>query len=412
MLRAFLAIFFLISSFSVWAETQSQAQAPAKEWTLIVFMNGHNSLSEFTDADINEMEKVGSDNNVNMLVQWANNNNKNTKRLLIQRDQDENKVTSPVVQELPRVDMGNFVSLIQFIKWSVENYPAKKYMIVVWNHGFGWHKAFGLTEQDNNLIKPMDISSDDFTNHAITTPQLGEAMRAAARYIGHPVDLYGSDACSMASLEIATEMKDSVHYFIGSEELEGSDGWVYDQVLEQLEKSPTAGPLELGNIVADTYFAGNPDADKTGGLTLSVSDLTQLDPFLASMTSLRKSIAKMKADGQGDVWEAADMSQRFWYNSDYRDSQDFINNLNILLKDSDATLKIPPRLMTDLEVNFNKLLVHNIHSPKYYNAHGLTIWLPQYSKIYATHESEYLKLKFNQITGWNLMLKEIIRKSP
>ena len=391
----------ILSSLSLAAATPK----PAKEWTLIIYMNGHNSLSEYTAKDINEMERLGSDANVNMVIQWASNEQKTTKRLLVQKDSDETQVSSPTLQDLPRVDMGNYLSLIDFVKWSVAEFPAKKYMIVVWSHGFGWHSAL------ENKIRPLDLSNDDFTNHVITTPELGLALQQSARIIGHKVDLYGSDACSMASLEVATELKDDVHYFVGSEELEGSDGWVYDQILQQLQQNPGADARELGRIIADTYLAGNPDSDKSGGLTLSVSDLSQLDGFLAGISDLGKTISQMTEDELVDVREAADMSQRFWSSSDYRDGADFLKNLDIIMKDDDSSLKIDPQLMAYLHTSFEKIAVHSIHSPKYYSAYGLTLWIPQYMKLYKTHELEYQKLKFNQLTGWNTALRKIIRKS-
>lgn len=40
-----------------------------KEWTIMVFMNGKNDLSNFALNDLNEMEQEGSPENVNLVVE-------------------------------------------------------------------------------------------------------------------------------------------------------------------------------------------------------------------------------------------------------------------------------------------------------------------------------------------------------
>ncbi|MFA5480532.1 MAG: hypothetical protein WC337_10965, partial [Candidatus Muiribacteriota bacterium] len=41
-----------------------------KEWTIMIFMNGDNDLEAYGTYDINEMEMVGSNENVNFVVQF------------------------------------------------------------------------------------------------------------------------------------------------------------------------------------------------------------------------------------------------------------------------------------------------------------------------------------------------------
>ena len=162
------------------------AHAQMKDWTVMVFLNGNNDLDPEGNANIRQMEAVGSDQTKNIIVQWASLTARTTKRLYIERSRDPSRVTSPVVQELPHPDMGRADALYDFIAWTHANYPAKHYFIVVWDHGNGWHFAPGphLT----------DISWDEKSGHQITTEEMAATLDKAARLIGHKIDLFGADA--------------------------------------------------------------------------------------------------------------------------------------------------------------------------------------------------------------------------
>ena len=121
----------------------------APEWTIMVFINGKNDLERFAMKDLNEMEMVGSTAKMNIVVEMGRMDGydasdgdwKGTRRFLIKKDTDTAKVTSPVVEDLGKVDMGDYKSLAAFGKWAKKKYPAKKYMLIVWNHGSGWEKG-------------------------------------------------------------------------------------------------------------------------------------------------------------------------------------------------------------------------------------------------------------------------------
>jgi len=77
-----------------------------------------------------------------------------------------------------------------------------------------------LTETGRRLALELDTSLE---RRAEDGAQLGDAMYKASQIIGHPVDIYGSDACLMSMPEISTQMRNAVDYFIGSEEVEPGD---------------------------------------------------------------------------------------------------------------------------------------------------------------------------------------------
>ncbi len=228
----------------------SARAAAEKEWSFLLYLNGNNNLDSFGKLNINQMEAVGSSDKVNLVVQWASIENGDVRRLLVQKDNDMNNVTSPVVQNMGQVDMGDPKSLLDFIKWGMTTYPAKHYFVAVWDHGSGWH-ARSL----RGTVHATDISWDDNTGHSITTKQLGGVINDASKFLGRKIDIYGSDACLMGMAEVAGEMKDSVSYFVGSQDLEPGAGWPYTDFLAPLVANPAMSAKDFCALLTTAYAA-------------------------------------------------------------------------------------------------------------------------------------------------------------
>ncbi|MEK6577865.1 MAG: hypothetical protein AABZ55_01445, partial [Bdellovibrionota bacterium] len=105
-----LAVAFITSV--VFLPTNGSAAPAEKEWTLLVYLNGNNNLDSYGDLNINQMENVGSTDKINIVVQWASLSAGKTKRLLVTKDNDFNKVTSKIVQDAGNVDMGDWRSIV------------------------------------------------------------------------------------------------------------------------------------------------------------------------------------------------------------------------------------------------------------------------------------------------------------
>ena len=126
----------------------------SKEWTFMIYMDADNNLEHAGILDLNEMEKVGSSDSVNIVVQmdridgtgypWddtSNGNWKKTKRFFVIPDSDPDVINSFEVEDLGEMNMGKPATLDSFITWAKREFPARKYCLVLWDHGSGWQKA-------------------------------------------------------------------------------------------------------------------------------------------------------------------------------------------------------------------------------------------------------------------------------
>jgi len=208
----------------------------------MIYLDADNNLESAGINDINEMEMVGSTTEVNIVVQAdrvpysvlaannegyaddiSNGNWTNTRRYYITQDYDPYIINSQLVSNLGELNMGDPQTLVDFANWAVTNYPAKKYLLVIWNHGGGFRSPAYTTK---------DIAWDDTSGgDKITMPELEYALSAISVQMGKNIDIVGMDACLMAMTEVAYQIKNHADILVASEENEPGDGWPYDTIL-------------------------------------------------------------------------------------------------------------------------------------------------------------------------------------
>jgi hypothetical protein len=142
-----------------------------------------------------------------------------------------------------RIDQPVRSLLADFVLEAIKNHKAKNYMLVLSGHGSG---AVGVFLPGNGGLS------------SLTIPELKDALaevKEEAERLGDKnfeIGILGFDSCLMGMAEVAYEVRDYVHYLVGSEGFEPKTGWPYDLVLN-LMKSPADRDLEKlpGRIVEE-----------------------------------------------------------------------------------------------------------------------------------------------------------------
>jgi hypothetical protein len=301
---------------------------PAREWTLMVFMNGDNNLEPFAIKDFREMAKVGSTNEVNIVVQldriagytadaddWTD-----ARRFRVTRGMEptSDAADPSFAQE---VDMGAPDALADFVRWARMHYPAKRYGLVIWDHGAGWR----LFMRDPSLNRAERAKrAATFDSLVLIAPSRDRARIATARIAGvdrpgppfdHPVksvshdetsgsqlfnraiqnvlerelagarlDVLGFDACLMAMVETAYAMRNVAEVMVASEELEPGDGWQYERVLQPLVERPSMTGKELGTQIVNAFKEEY--QNKPMNTTLSAIDLRRVSALATAASAL------------------------------------------------------------------------------------------------------------------------------
>lgn len=314
------------------------------EWTVMVYLAGDNNLSTAGDKDLQEMRSVGSTDAVNVVAEFDNAGDRGTRRYHIQPGGEGETIVS-----LGETDSGDPEVLLDFVAWAAEHYPARRYGLILWNHGGGWEpaemdriarsvnarnytprevtersatplaRAFFRTTLETifNLPLPMDraICSDDGSGHSLDTIELGRVLAQAADLLGQPIDLLGMDACLMSNLEVAYQVRPYARYLVASEESEPNDGWPYDAVLRQLVTDPEMDTPDLAAQIVDAYIASYVDRGYLGPVTQSAFDLSRVEELAAPLDDLADALVSHMPDAAQEIWTAQRGSVRFWHNT-------------------------------------------------------------------------------------------------
>ena len=274
-----------ISGLTAQAEAAFTVRSPGvAAWTFMVFVNGDNNLEDAALDDFNEMESVGSTDTVNILVQLdrsadythADGNWSGARRFRVEQDEDTSTFGSPTLEDLGDTDSGSPQTIIDFVEWSVQSYPAEHYALVFWDHGWGWSV---VGEERSPATK--GISQDDGSGNELSVAggDVEEILAGATAATGDRLDLVGMDACIMGSWEIAHVLAPYAHVFVASQDYEDLDGWAYDNFLDDLTADPTMEAADLGKAIAYAFY-------KSGDSTQSAVDLDALPDLEIELDAL------------------------------------------------------------------------------------------------------------------------------
>lgn len=266
------------------------------DWTVLVYLNAANDLAQFSEANVNQMERVANNPRVRFVVQWKHSRRfypqaifNGTRRYLLSGD-TTSAINSRVVQNMgENVDMGSPQTLLGFINWAKTFYPARRYVLVVWNHGNGW-----LRSRDHGGAGRA-FSYDDEFNTAIQTWQINQALG------NHVFDILAWDASLMQMLEVAYEAKDRARYVVGSEESPPGAGYPYDLVFGPFRDNPSGATPVLARSFVDAMmqrYANSPNkitqsVIQTAGLPALVTAVSGLG---SELTTHRTALGTLPSD--------------------------------------------------------------------------------------------------------------------
>ncbi len=121
---------------------RSKGAVAAKEWTILYYLDADNNLEPDMLSDVNEMEEVGSTDQINLVVLLDRNpgyddrdgNWTNNRLNFLTRDKDQEKITSKS-STISRNGHGRSSNARKLCRLRVAKLPAKHYAIVLGDHG-------------------------------------------------------------------------------------------------------------------------------------------------------------------------------------------------------------------------------------------------------------------------------------
>ena len=457
-LMALFVMFFCFAAFSADAASASTANKPKtkkkvkttatttaaantsddevveKEWTFMLFMAADNNLEAATSLDINELEKYGSTDQVNFVAQIDRNGNysqdselkwSGARRFYIVKDNSTKKMTSPAVAKLGDVDMASPKTLIDFVKWAAEKYPAKKYCLILWNHGTGWKEInpsimestddvgeIGLPSGLQNVVNNIsfNISYDDTSKTSMNIPTLEKTLAKIVDVIGKPLEIMAFDACLMQMAEVAWSTREYAKCQIGSPDLEPERGWPYDKIAAAVTKNPELDGIDLARQLTDAYaksYAGGAGAQGNTAVAISVVDHSRSDEFKSALDNFCKTAISNISDV--DKFEfARDEALKYSY-GDYIDLGHF---LALIIQKTHAKSEVKSaatRLLKTMcgdKSNPGYINKMAFNGDKFKQSRGLSIFFPT-RQGFKNFQTRYKAHSLAKETQWYNFLAEV-----
>ncbi len=366
--------------------TPYQAESPdKKEWTVMVYMDGDNDLEPFAIDAFNLMERVGSDSNINIIVLFdriddydaSNGDWAGTRLYYVEPDGFPDTINSTLLREAGELNMAEAQTLEDFIARSVISYPANRYLLVIWDHGFGW----GGTSQD-------ETSDYDILNFQETEAAINGALTRTGL---DSLDLVAFSACAQQQAANVYFMKDYTEYMVAKQakgyiSLPKVPGLAYENWLRPLALDPLMSTAELGRIISDTYVEYHKSPDI---LTISTLDMAAVDRVAEGADSMAGQLSLAKTDYPGEICNAWRSVQRFGSVA----VMDLYHFASLLLSSD-----IPPQMLTGAESTMRAIDEAVLYNRSFIpDANGLSIYFPP-ADFYM---EDYNRHRFAEDTRWD-----------
>lgn len=417
-----------------------KATSKVADWTVLAYLAADNSLAPFADQNVKDMSAgLAKGSNVNILVQW---------------DQPENNVTWRY-KILPnsRIDVGSLSAemgynpekeLTESMEWMTTTYPAKHYAIDLWDHGSGI-EDFNPAIARNILRKQLNLHSwlqlpghrhvtkqskrgilyDDSQGTCLTNQGLTNAMSAMKKMTGKKVDFVCMDACLMAMVEVAYQIKDSVETMVASQQTIPGEGYPYTDFIGTLSQNSTRmNGQDLAEAVVAAY-KNHYTRNRTADFTLSAIDVSSINLVkdnIVSFISAVNACSKVDPVQTKKMIVTARKASTEFEMDEYIDLHSFYAGiLSQMKKSSPKSMAILPQKKKYRVVSpeYQKALdvlnaviqegldhvatvaFHSASGSVFSGVKGLSIYYP---KSGALHSS-YAKTLFAQDTNWGTFIR-------
>ncbi|MDU6630219.1 MAG: clostripain-related cysteine peptidase [Lachnoanaerobaculum sp.] len=327
--------------------------------TVMVYMCGTDLETKHGMAtkDLIEMTKANISSNVNLLVYtggtntWQNSVVSSSNNEIYQiADGKMNKLAD----DNSNPSMTDPNTLVRFIDYCKNNFPANRYQLIFWDHGGGSVTGYGYDEKNPNSGS-MNLAK----------------IKAAIAQTGIKYDFIGFDACLMATTETALALSEYADYLIASEETEPGTGWYYTNWLSNLSSNTAISTLDLGKKIVDDFIDESNRSARGQSTTLSLVDLAELKATVpSSLSSFARDTASYIENNEYSKVSYARTASREFAKSSNIDQVDLVNLVyNLEQNENDPTIQ-----------SILGAVKYNRTSSNMSNSYGLSIYFP-YKKL-------------------------------
>lgn len=279
-------------------------------WTMLLYLDADNSKDGIALLDryhesLKELKKLNHAC-LRVAVQIDGPLNGDTERWLLDFNPNGDVPISTEVTTTEKA-MDTPGALIEFLRWGQQQLPGDRYYLTISNHGNAYQ---GIA---------FDHTSDPSGSEYLTASELSNALAASGVL---PIDVLHLDACSMALLDVAYNLRGQVDYLIASQYI----GWSYFAYADYASYiDPWTKAETLAKLIVNRY-ANLANKDQLP-YTISALNLQRIEPLKNGINDLSGYLKAWLATDGADhnrhnrlFTEIRNQSQFFDSNSNYINS--------------------------------------------------------------------------------------------
>ncbi|MEQ8224296.1 MAG: clostripain-related cysteine peptidase [Candidatus Eremiobacterota bacterium] len=387
-----------------------------KEWTFLVYLNGRGKNDKLAFYKLKDLERTGSDENINIVAEVTRNRHfidrltgdwEGTKRYYVTENKHPKTgqiahlfvpfhtrtVKSPVIEEMSARDETVPESLKDFLSWGMKNYPAKHYGVIVSSSG----------ENVDGIMK--------YKEEKLTIPEFGEALRKVEKETGKHIDLMVLEGGNSASIEVASEIADSVDYLVASEGRLKGTKIPFKKSIDTVKQ----GIKEKGTITAEqagkafVYESGNQKIASLASPTMSLLDLHKTEEVNKMLGEFSAELGKYPDKEM--MRRLVKLSQQF-HGKGKKDFVDLRDFTQYVLKATEKTNLSLAEKARNLDKSLEEMVKANFYVGQDVDkAKGVAIYAPVKKLSLSRHilDDVYPELKLAKETEWLTFIQDLAK---
>ena len=369
------------------------------EWTFLIYLNGDNDLTYYSDNFLDWLESGAPENGeFTVYVQYDRGYGgsafapwSDTRRFELTRHEVNEELDSQLIEVVGELDSGSASTVYDFMMWGSKRSPAGHYCLLMWDHG----GAFMGSSWDSTSLTHIDNSD------------LAEALDMFKSH-RRKLDVLVLDMCRMSTVGNFYQFKDVVNYMAASETDILVDFVAPEFLLGIAEFWPDARPSPL-HVVTQVLNAHWERVEEWGDdlYPFAAADLGKADALFANLDTLADALIEEWETVEGLVWEARMASTRIGGSGSRSgsniDAVDYFSNLGDFLAGHPLSDQLHDAVSASEDVLSSLEDVVFYHLPVG-DLQGSTIFFPNLKGSWDNQRYVYIVNGLPEDSGWTRLL--------
>ena len=262
-----------------------------------------------------------------------------------------------LLKDAGRRNMGDAGTLSDFLSFALSAAPAKRYILVFWDHGGG--PVFGLCNDQN------------FQDDSLSLAELRTGLKNGLN--GTKMDIIAFDCCLMNCVDLCYDLCGFTDHAVVSQELVSGTGLNYDEWIKPIVENPSVSTQSIAMNMVDTYIAENSRGRDASTATMTVVSMDKMPSVMDAANAFSASLAREIQSNLSGVVRLRNQLTSFGEFMDYDasdlvDVEDMCTAFSALLPQESENLKQAARQAVSYNVTTSDIASY---------AHGLSFFLPQ-----------------------------------